>query len=87
MNLNITFRHMDHTPALDNIIKEKSEKFAKWIGPDSNVRWTCWKEGNEFTSEVAIHHGSSEYFAKAMDNDLYKTFDHIVQKIQNQINK
>jgi putative sigma-54 modulation protein len=87
MNLNITFRHMDHTPALDNIIRDKSTKFEKWFGPATNIHWTCWREGVDFCSEVSINNGSDKYFAKAHDNDLYKTFDHIVNKIQNQMSK
>lgn len=87
MNLNITFRHMDHTPALDNVIREKSEKFTRWFGPSTDVRWTCWKEGTDFCSEVTIQNGQQEYFAKAHDLDLYKTFDHIIHKIQNQAKK
>lgn len=87
MNLNITFRHMDHTPALDNVIRDKSAKFEKWFGQAASVKWTCWKEGVDFCSEVTIQSGQHEYFAKAHDNDLYKTFDHIVHKIQNQVNK
>lgn len=87
MNLNITFRHMDHTPALDTVIRDKSEKFTKWFGPSADVRWTCWKEGVDFCSEVTIQNGSQEFFAKSHDFDLYKTFDQIIHKIQNQVNK
>ena len=87
MNLNITFRHMDHTPALDNVIKDKSLKFEKWFGTSADVRWTCWKEGIDFCSEVSVHSGHQEFFAKAQDDDLYKTFDHVVNKIQNQAKK
>jgi putative sigma-54 modulation protein len=85
MNLNITFRHMDHTPALDQMIREKSEKFTKWFGPDASVKWTCWREGVEHTSEVFVTAGQEEYFAKAHADDLYKTFDLIINKIQNQL--
>lgn len=85
MNLNITFRHMEHTPALDELIRSKSEKFVKWFGSDVDVKWTCWSEGPGFCSEVAIQAGSAEHFAKAEADDLYKTFDLILSKIQNQI--
>lgn len=85
MTLNITFRHMEHTPALDNLIREKSEKFTKWFGANTDVQWTCFKDGIEHCSEVSVHAGNQEYFAKAHADDLYKTFDLIVQKIQNQI--
>lgn len=85
MNVNITFRHMEHTPALDTMIREKSEKFTKWFGPQANVHWTCFKDGSDHCSEVSVHAGHQEYFAKAHADDLYKTFDLIIQKIQNQI--
>jgi len=85
MNLNITFRHMDHTPALDEMIKDKSEKFSKWFGPQTDINWTCWSEGVDHCSEVKINSGSQEYFAKAHADDLYKTFDLVVNKIQNQL--
>lgn len=85
MNVNITFRHMEHTPALDEMIREKSEKFNKWLGPQSNVHWTCWTEGINHCSEVSIHSGQQEFFAKAQADDLYKTFDLVVHKIQNQL--
>lgn len=85
MNVNITFRHMEHTPALDQMIREKSEKFTKWFGPAANVHWTCWMEGIDHCSEVTINSGAEKYFAKAHSDDLYKTFDLIVHKIQNQL--
>lgn len=85
MNVDITFRHMEHTPALDQMIREKSEKFSKWFGQESAVRWTCWTEGVNHCSEVSIHVGREEYFAKAQADDLYKTFDLVVHKIQNQL--
>lgn len=85
MNVNITFRHMEHTPALDQMIREKSEKFTKWFGPQLSVHWTCWMEGLDHCSEVTINAGHEKYFAKAHADDLYKTFDLIIHKIQNQL--
>jgi len=85
MNIDITFRHMEHTVALDQMIREKSEKFSKWFGPEAEVHWTCWMEGIHHCSEVSISHRTQKYFAKAHSDALYKTFDLIVHKIQNQI--
>jgi ribosomal subunit interface protein len=76
---------MDHTPALDQVIKDKSEKFTRWFGPQAHVHWTCWREGLDHCSEVTINAGHEKYFAKAHAEDLYKTFDLIIQKIQNQL--
>lgn len=85
MNINITFRHMEHTPALDQLIREKSEKFTKWFGPKAEVKWTCWTEGSNHCSEVSVHAGQQEVFAKAHSEDLYKTVDLVIHKIQNQL--
>lgn len=85
MNVNITFRHMEHTPALDQLIRDKSEKFSKWFNPGSEVKWTCWIDGAQHYSEVWIHSGHKEIFAKAHADDLYKTVDLVVHKIQNQL--
>lgn len=86
MNLNITFRHMDHTPALDQLIQDKSGKFEKWFGNGVDVQWTCWRDGVDHCAEVSVNAGQEKYFAKAYADDLYKTFDLVVHKIQNQMN-
>ena len=85
MALQITFRHMEHTPALDELIREKSLKFNKWFGEDTKVQWTCWVEGLEQWSEARVHTRGKDYFAKASADDLYKTFDMVTQKIHNQM--
>jgi putative sigma-54 modulation protein len=76
---------MEHTPALDTLIRDKSQKFSKWLGPDSQVKWVCWVDGKDQWSEVSIHSGHKEYFAKAQSEDLYKTVDLVIQKIHNQM--
>jgi len=85
MNVDITFRHMEHTQALDLMIREKSQKFSRWFGEESKASWVCWVEGHEHCSEVRIHSGHKEYFARAHADDLYKTFDLIIHKIHNQL--
>ncbi len=87
MQLNISFRHIDHTESLDAKIKSKAEKFKKWFHNNPTVQWTCWLEDNTHISEVIIHDSGKDYVAKASANDLYKTFDLVISKIQNQIIK
>jgi putative sigma-54 modulation protein len=85
MQVQITFRHMEHTPALDDLIREKSQKFAKWFGEGGTAHWVCGVEGLEQWSEVRVHTGREEYFAKASADVLYKSIDLVVQKIHNQL--
>lgn len=86
MNINITFRHMEHTEALDELIRNKSEKFTRWLGgQEASIHWTCWPEGVQHFSEVTINAGNQQYFAKAHSDDLYKSIDLTINKIQNQL--
>jgi putative sigma-54 modulation protein len=85
MDIQITFRHMEHTPALDELIRDKSHKFSKWFGDQAQIKWVCWVDGKDQYSEVSIHSGHKEYFAKAHSDDLYKTVDLVIHKIHNQL--
>lgn len=87
MNISITFRHLDHTPSLDQMIREKSEKFTKWLGQNATIDWTCWAEGIQHWAEVKVHAGNKDYFAKGQSDDLYKSLDVTIQKIHNQLPK
>lgn len=86
MNVTISFRNMEHTQALDELIQSKSQKFAKWFSANADIKWTCWVEGSEHVCEVKILDHNKEFFAKAESDDLYKSIDLVKSKIQNQLN-
>ncbi|MFP5458849.1 MAG: ribosome hibernation-promoting factor, HPF/YfiA family [Bacteriovoracia bacterium] len=87
MNITITFKHLEHTPALDERIREKSEKLNKYFGGQFKVHWVCWvDEHNEHWAEVKVT-GQSECYAKAHSENLYKAFDLVIEKIERQLEK
>ena len=87
MKVTITFRHLEHTPSLDERIHEKSEKIAKWLGGKSHVKWNCHvKNGNHY-AEIDLIGPHYEYHAKASSDSLYKSMDLVVAKIEKQIQK
>lgn len=86
MNVTISFRNMEHTDALDELIKSKSQKFSKWFSANAEIKWTCWVDGVQQISEVKIMDHNKDFFAKAESDDLYKSIDQVIHKIQNQIN-
>ncbi len=87
MNLKITFKHLDHTPALDERITEKSEKFKKYFQGNLNVHWFCWVQDGEHMAEVKIHGPKFDFFAKASADNMYKALDLVVDKMERQIEK
>lgn len=87
MKLKISFKHLEHTPALDQRIREKSEKFEKYFQGNITVSWFCWVQDNVHWSEVKVHGPKFDFFAKASSDNLYKTFDLVSEKMERQFEK
>lgn len=87
MKLKITFKHLDHTPALDEKIKEKSEKFEKYFQGNITVSWICWVHEDKHWAEVKVHGPKFDFFAKAHADNMYKSLDLVVDKMERQIEK
>jgi len=87
MKVTISFRHLEHTQALDERIHEKSEKLAKYIEGNTTIKWSCYvKEGNHY-AEVMLNGPTFNYHATAHTDSLYKTIDIVVDKLEKQLSK
>jgi putative sigma-54 modulation protein len=87
MKLKISFKHLKHTPALDERIKEKSEKLQKYFQGNTSVSWVCWVHGDEHWAEIKVHGPKFDFFAKACADNMYKTLDLCLEKIERQFEK
>ncbi len=85
MNLKISFRHMESTPSLESKIKEKAEHLKKYFKGKMNVEWICSIEDSCHKSKVSVHAGHNYFHSEATSEDLYKTFDKALSKIEGQI--
>lgn len=85
MNLDITYRHLESTPAIDQRIREKAEHLKKYFQGNADVHWTCSIEGERHISDVNVHVGKMFFHARAEDQNLYKTFDEVLSKIERQL--
>jgi putative sigma-54 modulation protein len=87
MKLKISFKHLDHTPALDQRIKEKSEKLEKYFQGNTTVQWFCSVHNDEHWAEIKVHGPKFDFFAKACADNMYKSLDLVVEKMERQIEK
>ncbi len=87
MKLKISFKHLKHTPALDERIKEKSEKLEKYFEGNTSVSWTCWVEGDNHWAEIKAHGPKFDLFAKACADNMYKSLDLCIEKMEKQYDK
>lgn len=88
MKIVSSFKHLEHTPALDEKIQSKSKKLQKYFEGNIEVHWTCYvREDGAHCSDVKVLGPNFEYHAGAHSESLYKTFDQAISKIQKQVHK
>lgn len=87
MKLKISFKHLKHTPALDERIQEKSKHFEKYCDASCTVQWVCWVEDGQHWAEAKVHGPKFDFFAKASSDNLYKCLDLVVEKMERQFEK
>ncbi|MCB9060294.1 MAG: ribosome-associated translation inhibitor RaiA [Halobacteriovoraceae bacterium] len=86
MKFVISFRHMEHTPALDELIKSKSQKLEKFIKDENaELHWTCWVENKTQIAELTLRNHKQDFAAKAQTEDLYKSVDEVIKKMDKQL--
>lgn len=85
MNVEIAFRKLEHTPALDELIRKKSQRLSKHFTHGADIHWTCWADKHEHTTTVKINDKNREFFAKAASESLYKAVDIAIGKLVRQI--
>ena len=85
MELKITYRHLESTPSIEEKIRDKASHLEKYFKGNMEVHWICGVEKDRHTSEVNVHAGHHYFNAKAEDDDLYKTMDQALKKIEPQI--
>ncbi|MBL7664924.1 MAG: ribosome-associated translation inhibitor RaiA [Bacteriovoracaceae bacterium] len=87
MRLKISFKHMEHTPDLDEWIHAKTEKLDKYMDGNIDVQWTCYVNSGKHFAEIKLIGPKFEYHAKADSDSMYKTLDLVVDKIETQLKK
>ena len=85
MNLMLSYRHFAPSGDLNSQIRKKVTRLLKRLGPSVNVHWTLTGEKNHYRSEVKIQDGHNNYYVKAEDGNLYKTFDVAMKKLKTQL--
>lgn len=86
MKFVISFRHMEHTPALDDLIKTKSQKLEKFVKDENaELHWTCWVENKTQIAELTLRNAKHDFAAKSETEDLYKSVDDVVRKMEKQL--
>ena len=87
MQISITFRHMDATDAIKELVNEKVTRVKKYLhGPiEANVVLSV--ERYLQTCDVTITAGGHTYKGHEETDDMYTSIDKVMDKIERQIDK
>jgi putative sigma-54 modulation protein len=86
MNLSISTRHMEHSESVDQMIKEKLKPVeVKHLGPTASVQWTSWVEHDDHYASAHVLDKGHDFFVKADSENMYKTIDLVVKKLEAKI--
>ncbi len=87
MKVTISFQNIEHTPALDERIQEKSKKLLKWMDGKTHIKWNCFVKDNHHYAEVDCVGSKFEFHATARSDSLYKSIDMAIEKLEKQLSK
>jgi putative sigma-54 modulation protein len=85
MELNISFKHMEPTEAIKAITREKSEKLGVYFKGRISVSWNFVVEKQDHVAHCHLLGNNMDYFAEARSEDLYKSIDQALAKIEKQV--
>ena len=81
------FKHLQHTPALDDRIREKSQKIEKYLDGKCQVKWTCYVKNQQHYADVELIGPTFDYHASGKSDSLYKSLDKAIYKLESQLIK
>ena len=87
MNLNITGRHLEITPALQNHIENKFIKIKSHFNEVIDAKFILSVEKLNSVVDVTIHLPHLNINAKSINEDMYKAIDLAISKIGRQVIK
>ncbi len=87
MQINVTFRHMDHSDELKDYINDRFVRLKKYSDSPMNVNVVLTSEKFRKTAEVVITGDGIRAAAKQEHDDLRAAIDLVLDKIERQLKK
>lgn len=87
MDVTISYRHLEPSPSVDEKINQKLERLKKFFHGNFHIDWTCSVDKDVHQSDVLVKGDHFSFHATASMDNLYKTIDEAVEKIERQLQK
>lgn len=87
MKLKTYFHNVKNSASLEEKIREKSDKFDKWMEGKETLKWHCYSDERQNTCEVNMIGPHMELHAKASAEDFHQALGKAAEKLQKQLVK
>ncbi len=87
MNLNITGRHVEVTPAIRDYVTSKLDRVIRHFDNVTSVTVILSVEKLKQKAEVTLHVRGKDLFVESDDADLYAAIDSMTDKLDRQVQK
>ena len=87
MDITVTFRHMEHSDALEAYAKEKVGRLSKYLDSILDAHVILFVEKNRHTAEVTMNVSGVTINGQETREDMYSALDLVVEKLERQIKK
>lgn len=87
MKLEMNFHQLESTPAIKEMIEHKSQKLSKFFEGSFDLKWTLKTDKEGHHSHAILAGRGFTLNADSTRDDLYKTFDDVVGKLEKQLLK
>ncbi len=87
MNLNITGRHMDITPAIRDHVLSKLDKVKRHFDQVIDINVILGVDKLVQKAEATVHLSGKTVFAESSDENLYVAIDKLVDSLDRQVLK
>ena len=87
MQINVTFRHMEHSNELKDYIQDRFSRLKKYSDSPMNVNVVLTTEKFRKTAEVVVTGNGIRAAAKQEHDDLRAAVDLVLDKIERQLKK
>ncbi|GAC1600911.1 MAG: hypothetical protein NVS3B20_21840 [Polyangiales bacterium] len=85
MNIAITFRHLDSSPAIKEYAHEKIGKLQRFVRSPMKASVILAVEKGEQMVEVKLNAGPEHYTAKETSENMYASIDRVCDKLEHQV--
>ena len=87
MQIQMTFRHMDPSDAMKELVEDKVSRVKKFLQGPIEANVVLSTERYLHACDVTISSGGHVYKGREETDDMYSSIDRVMDKIERQIDK